>query len=69
MKRLLVDTNLILDALVDRPPHAESSTAVWAVAETGPSEGFPAAHAIATIHYLVQREIGPVTAKQLIADR
>jgi predicted nucleic acid-binding protein len=66
MKRLLVDTNVVLDVLLDRQPYAESSTAIWAAAETGAAEGFLAAHAITTIHYLVQREIGPVKAKQLI---
>jgi predicted nucleic acid-binding protein len=68
MKRLLVDTNVVLDVLLDRQPHAEASMAVWAAAETGPAEGFLAAHAITTIHYLVHREIGPVKAKQLIVQ-
>jgi predicted nucleic acid-binding protein len=67
MKRLLVDTNVALDVLLDRQPHAESSTAIWAAAETGPVEGFLAAHAITTIHYLIEREVGSVKAKQLIA--
>jgi predicted nucleic acid-binding protein len=66
MKRLLVDTNVALDVLLDRQPHAEASVAIWASIETGRCEGFLAAHAVTTIHYLVQRELGAVRAKQLV---
>ncbi len=66
MKRLLVDINVVLDVLLDRQPHADASGAIWASVETGRSEGFLAAHAITTIHYLVQRELGAVKARQLI---
>jgi predicted nucleic acid-binding protein len=67
MKRLLVDTNVALDVLLGRRPHVEKSIAIWAAIETGRSEGFLAAHAITTIHYLLQRELGRVKAKQLVA--
>lgn len=67
MKRLLVDTNVILDVLLDRRPHADTSISIWAAVEMGRAEGFLAAHAITTIHYLIQRELGAVRAKQLIA--
>ena len=66
MKRLLVDTNVVLDVLLDRQPHAESSVAIWAFVEAGHWEGFLAAHAITTIHYLVRKELGAVRTKQLI---
>lgn len=67
MRRLLVDTNVVLDVLLDRQPHADTSAAIWASIETGPCEGFLAADAITTIHYLVQRELGALKAKQLIS--
>lgn len=62
-----MDTNVILDVLLDRQPHREASAAIWASIETGRSEGFLAAHAITTIHYLIQRELGAARAKQLMA--
>jgi predicted nucleic acid-binding protein len=67
MKRLLVDTNIALDVLLDRQPHAEASMAIWASVETGRCEGFLAAHAITTINYLLLRDLGTVKAKQMIA--
>jgi predicted nucleic acid-binding protein len=66
MRRLLVDTNVVLDVLLDRQPHAETSVAIWASIETGRWDGFLAAHAVTTIHYLVQKELGAAKAKQLI---
>jgi predicted nucleic acid-binding protein len=54
MKRLLVDTNVILDVLLDRQPHADVSIAIWAAIEAGHAEGYLAAHSITTIHYLIR---------------
>jgi predicted nucleic acid-binding protein len=66
MKRLLVDTSVALDVLLDRQPHAEASVAIWASIERLRCEGFLAAHAVTTIHYLVQKELGAARAKQLV---
>jgi predicted nucleic acid-binding protein len=66
MKRLLVDTNVVLDVLLNRQPHAERSVPIWVSIETGRCEGYLSAHAITTIHYLIQRELGTRKAKQLV---
>jgi predicted nucleic acid-binding protein len=67
MKRILFDTNVILDVLLDRRPYVEASAAVWAAVETGISEGMLAAHAVTTIHYLVRKERGSVKATRIVA--
>lgn len=64
MTRLLVDTNVILDVLLDRKPHALASGRVWAAIETGRVEGALAAHAVTTIHYLVRKERGVAAARR-----
>lgn len=64
MKRVLFDTNVVLDVLLDRQPHARASAAAWAAVERGISEGMLAAHAVTTIHYLVRKEVGNVRAKR-----
>jgi hypothetical protein len=56
MKRILFDTNILLDVLLDRQPYVESSAAAWAAVETGISEGMLAAHAVTTIHHLIRKE-------------
>ncbi len=55
MKRVLFDVNVVLDVLLDRKPHADASAAAWAAVETGTAEGFLAAHAVTTIHYLIRK--------------
>jgi predicted nucleic acid-binding protein len=67
MRRMLVDTNVVLDVLLDRQPHVAASAAVWAAIETGAATGFLAAHAITTIHYLVRKELGGAKAKRTIS--
>jgi predicted nucleic acid-binding protein len=67
MRRVLVDTNVVLDVLLDRQPHVAASAAVWAAIETGAAKGFLAAHAITTIHYLVRKELGGAKAKRTIS--
>jgi predicted nucleic acid-binding protein len=66
MRKLLFDTNVVLDVLLDRQPYAQASAAIWAAVETGVSEGMLAAHAVTTIHYLIQKEKGNPRAKRII---
>src|SRR6202041_3387101 len=58
MTRILFDTNVVLDVLLDRQPQVDASAAAWAAVETGVSEGLLAAHAVTTIHYLIRKEMG-----------
>jgi predicted nucleic acid-binding protein len=67
VKRLLLDTNVVLDVLLDRQPHADTSVVIWAAVENGEAEGYLAAHAITTIHYLIEKNFGAAKAKQMIA--
>jgi predicted nucleic acid-binding protein len=67
MRRILFDTNVVLDVLLDRQPYVEASAAAWAAVETGIAEGMLAAHAVTTIHYLVRKEKGSVKARRIIS--
>ena len=66
MKRILFDTNVVLDVLLDRQPYGEASASAWAAVETGIAEGVLAAHSVTTIHYLVRKERGNAKATQII---
>jgi predicted nucleic acid-binding protein len=68
MKRVLIDTNVVLDVLLERKPHLAASAAVWDAVESGDAEGYLAAHAITTIHYLAQKQLGTRRAKRVIAS-
>lgn len=67
MKRILFDTNVVLDVLLDRQPYVEASAAAWAAVETGVAEGMLAAHAVTTIHYLVRKERGNAKARRIVS--
>ena len=67
MKRILFDTNVVLDVLLNRQPFVEASAAAWAAIESRISEGMLAAHAVTTIHYLIRKELGVVKAKRIVA--
>jgi predicted nucleic acid-binding protein len=67
MKRILFDTNVVLDVLLDRQPYVEASAAAWAAVETGIAEGMLAAHAVTTIHYLVRKERGNARASRIVS--
>ncbi len=67
MKRILFDTNVVLDVLLDRQPYVEASAAAWAAVETGVCEGMLAAHAVTTIHYLIRKEMGSVKARRIMS--
>jgi predicted nucleic acid-binding protein len=68
MKRILFDTNVLLDVLFDRKPWAEMSAVAWALAESGVCEGMLAAHAVTTIHYLLRKETGNAGTKRVISS-
>ena len=67
MKKILFDTNVVLDVLLDRQPYVNASAAAWAAIETGVSKGMVAAHTVTTIHYLIRKEMGNVKAKRIIS--
>jgi predicted nucleic acid-binding protein len=68
MKRILFDTNVVLDVLLDRQPYVEASAAAWAAVETGIPEGMLASHSVTTIHYLVRKEMGNIKARRIISS-
>jgi predicted nucleic acid-binding protein len=68
MKKVLFDTNVVLDVLLNRDPFAAASAAAWSDVENGLADGMLAAHAVTTIHYLVRKEMGAVRTKRIISS-
>lgn len=64
--RLLLDTNVILDVLLARPPFAMDAAKVMAAVETGGAEGFLCATTVTTIHYLTAKAVGKKAAEKHI---
>jgi predicted nucleic acid-binding protein len=68
MNKILLDTNVVLDVLLDRNPHVAVSAVVWAGVETGKVGGLLSAHALTTIHYLIRKERGNAKATRIVSD-
>ena len=68
MRRFLVDLNVVLDVLLERKPHAEAASALWAAVEQRRAEWFLPAHGFTTIHYLARRQRDSRFAQQVLAD-
>jgi len=66
MKRVLFDTNILLDVILNRAPHVKASAAALDLAGQGRIEGYVAGHAVTTIAYVVQRERGAAEARKAL---
>jgi len=64
--KVLLDTNVVLDVLLERRPHTAASAAIWTAVETGKAKGLLAAHAVKTVHYLVSRERGTAVGQRTL---
>ena len=64
MKRLLLDLNVFLDVILDRPPDADAAAALWAAIERGLGHGMVPAHGVTTIFYLLERARGAAFARE-----
>jgi predicted nucleic acid-binding protein len=64
--RVLLDTNVVLDVLLDREPFVEDSAAVFAWVEGGALTGLLCATTITTLAYLAGKTVGKAQATRLI---
>lgn len=67
MTRALFDTNVVLDVLLNREPHAQASAQALALVERGEVQGFLCATTVTTLFYLARRTLGTQRAREQIA--
>jgi predicted nucleic acid-binding protein len=63
--KILFDTNVVLDLLLDRAPFAEASEQILSRVEAGELSGYLCATTVTTIHYLAARALG---ARRALAE-
>jgi predicted nucleic acid-binding protein len=56
--RILIDTNVIIDYLVDRTPFADHAEQVLELCRSGEVDGFLTASAVTDIYYVVRKAAG-----------
>ena len=60
--KILFDTNVVLDVLLDRRPFSAVAVKLLARVERGEIEGLLGATTLTTVHYLLAKEIGAANA-------
>jgi predicted nucleic acid-binding protein len=68
MKRILLDTDIILDLLLDRDPYAEDAAKLWQANETGRIEGHISAITPVNLYYIARKLKGEALARQGVAE-
>jgi predicted nucleic acid-binding protein len=66
--KILVDINVILDAILERKEWLEEAGLLLSAIENGQVEGYVAAHTITTTHYLVAKQKGRTVAASVVTD-
>ena len=65
---MLLDTNILVDAALDRQPHSAPALELLDRIESGADRAFVAWHSVATCHYLVSRSRGDAAAREFVLD-
>ena len=65
---LLLDTNVLLDVILDRTPWAEDATMLLDRIVKGAAHGYVSSHAVTTVYYLVERASGRAAATTAVSD-
>ena len=66
MKKIFVDTNVLLDVILNREAFRDASSVVWADCETGKARGMIAAVSLNNIHYIAAKRLGKEKALQAV---
>ncbi|MBW4473192.1 MAG: PIN domain-containing protein [Stenomitos rutilans HA7619-LM2] len=67
MKRVLFDTDVLLDVFLQRHPYFTSSAIALDTVGQGKIEGYIAAHAVTNLFYLLKRQLGRDQTRSLLA--
>jgi len=66
--KVIFDTNVVLDVLLDREPFSISAALLFSKVEKGELSGYLCATTITTIHYLVRKALGTRDAHKYVGN-
>ena len=66
--KILFDTNIVLDVLMDRMPFADAATVLFSKVEEGSVIGYLCGTTITTVYYLTAKTIGTARAREEIKN-
>ncbi len=65
---ILVDTDVLIDVALDRPPFSDAASELLDRLQTGPKRAFVAWHTLSNFYYLVAPARGGSSARAFITD-
>jgi len=66
--KVLVDTNVVLDVLLDRHPHAGAAAQLFSLLDRGRIDAAVCATTVTTVHYLATKAVGGREAVRLVGE-
>ncbi|MBE0475562.1 MAG: PIN domain-containing protein [Coriobacteriia bacterium] len=66
--RVVFDTDVVLDVLLDREPHVDVASKLFALVDNGRIEGMICATTATTIHHIAAKSFGSRRAVTLVRD-
>ena len=66
--RVLFDTNVVLDHLLEREPFVEAAERLLSLVDTGGLDGMLCSTTVTTIHYLASKVVGPPEAMKYVGE-
>lgn len=67
MRRVLFDSDVLLDVLAQRQPFVVASAQALNTATQPQVQGYVAGHAVTNIFYILRRQVGRETARELLS--
>ena len=66
MRRVFLDTNIIIDLLADRQPFSKFAIEIFALAQKNKVKLFTSSHSFATAHYLLKKYVIEVDLRKAL---
>ncbi|MEQ8927716.1 MAG: PIN domain-containing protein [Fulvivirga sp.] len=66
--KIFIDTDVIIDFLIDRQPHAEASSKILNLSDKGIIQLYTSALCINNIHYVIKKVVGEKKARSIIHE-
>lgn len=66
MKKVFLDTNILIDLIADRKPFSKYAMAIFTAAENKKLKLFTSSHSIATTYYLLKKYHDDKTLRQIV---
>ena len=66
MKKIFIDTNILLDVILRRSEFCKQAAEVWADCESGKVQGFVSAISLNNMHYVMRKLVAPDVALEYV---